>query len=62
MTGRELIIEILENGLEDYSIVTDVKEAALKCNVGTETLKALIAKGDVKYLELYWIPPEMCTK
>lgn len=62
MTGRELIVQILEDGLENYKVVTSAEEAALKCNVGTETLKVLVARGDVVKLELYWIPPERCVK
>lgn len=62
MTGREVAIQILEDGLENYEVVTTVQEAALKCNVGTETLKALVAKGDVIKTEMFWIPAEMCVK
>ena len=60
MTGRELAIQILEDRLENHEVVTDIKEAALKCGVGTETLKALVARGDIVRIELYWIPAEMC--
>lgn len=46
MTGRDLIIFILENGLEDQPIIKDGKiigfvtpdEAAVKMNVGTATI------------------------
>ena len=62
MTGRELAIQILEDGMENHEIATSIQEAALKCNVGTETLKALVARGDVILTELYWIPAEMRTK
>lgn len=62
MTGRELAIQILEDRLENHEVVTDIKEAALKCGVGTKTLEALVAKGDVIRIELYWIPAEMCNK
>ena len=56
MTGRDLIIYILENNLENTSIVKDEKPiglitidkyAALK-NVGTETVKAWILKNHVE--------------
>lgn len=50
MTGRELIIYILENGLEDESIFKDGKfigfitadEAAIRFNVGLATIKKWI--------------------
>lgn len=50
MTGRELIIYILENGLEDEPVFKDGKfigfittgEAAVQCNVGIATIHALI--------------------
>ena len=58
MTGKELIIQILEDGYENHKVVTNVQEAALACGVGTETLKALVAKGDVILTTLFWIPPE----
>lgn len=47
MTGKDLIIYILENDLEDESIINEngipiwlmtVDEAALKMNVGTATI------------------------
>ena len=59
MTGRELAIQILEDRLENHQVVTSVEEAALKCGVGTETLKALVARGDIIRTELYWIPEEV---
>lgn len=47
MTGRDLIIYILENHLEDEQVLKDgkllgfmtVNEAAVKFNVGPETIK-----------------------
>jgi hypothetical protein len=56
MTGKDLIDYIIQNNLENREFVTSRLEAALKCNVGTETLKALIANGTVKYDELYLLP------
>ena len=60
MTGRDLIIYILTNKLEDQPIFEDgkllgfmtVKEAALKHNVGTETINAWIKLGKLKYIML----------
>ena len=50
MTGRDLIIYILQNNLEDEEIFKDGKfigfvtlnEAAVRLNVGVETVKASI--------------------
>lgn len=56
MTGRELIIYILENGLEDEPVFKDGKfigfitigEAAAKMNVGSATVKALILQNKIE--------------
>lgn len=53
MTGRELIVYILKNGLEDEPVFKDgkfigfitVAEAAGKMNVGTATIEAWAALG-----------------
>lgn len=53
MTGRELIIYILSNHLEDEPVIKDgkligflsVDEAAIKKNVGSATIEALIELG-----------------
>ena len=53
MTGRDLIIYILENGLEDEPVFKDGKfigfittgEAAVKCNVGIATILAWIKEN-----------------
>ena len=53
MTGRELIVYILENGLEDEPVFKDdkfvgfitVAEAAGKMDVGTATIEAWAALG-----------------
>lgn len=55
MTGRELIIYILENGLQDEEIFKDGKfvgfitadEAAAKLNVGVATINAYIKMGKI---------------
>lgn len=66
MTGRELIIYILENGLEDAEIFTEEfsplfitpEAAAIKWGCGPATIKAMIdmkkIKG-VKYLSVYYV-------
>lgn len=70
MTGRDLIIYILENGLEDEPVFKDgkllgfntVNEAAAECNVGPETIKAWIKLGyiqDIKIGEEIYIPVTM---
>ena len=59
MTGRELILYILQNHLEDEPIFKDdgsivgfltVDKAAIKANVGTETVYAWIERGLVPYI------------
>lgn len=53
MTGRELMLYILENGLEDEIVIKDGifvwlmsdEEAAVKFNVGVETVKAWYVCG-----------------
>lgn len=59
MTGRELIIYILENGLEDEPIIQEgmivmknlgyipLDEAALKLKVGFSTILSLLMRGDI---------------
>lgn len=56
MTGRDLIIYILENKLEDKELFVDnvfplfitAEEAAIKWDCGTATVKAMIEIGKVK--------------
>lgn len=56
MTGRELILYILENGLEDEPIFKDGKfigfitagEAAAKMDVGVATVYVLISLGKLR--------------
>jgi len=58
MTGRDLIIYILENNLEDEPMFKDgrvlgfitIGEAAEKMNVGLATVLALINRGRLKYV------------
>ena len=67
MTGRDLIIYILENGLEDEPVFKDghilgfitVYEAAAKLQVGAATIRVLIAQGDLEAVRIggeYFIP------
>lgn len=59
MTGRDLIIYILQNGLEDANVLEDdrilgfmtVEEAALYFEVGYETVRSWIL---LKRLEAVW--------
>ena len=61
MTGRELIIYILENHLEDEDVFKDgkipglltYKEAAVKFGVGVFTIKAWVDCGCLKEIEIY---------
>ena len=61
MTGRDLIIYILENHLEDEELFKDGKipglltyeEAAVKFGVGVETIKLWLVLGYLKSFEIY---------
>lgn len=56
MTGRELIIYILTNGLEDDQVFVNgrfigfltISEAAQRLGYGIETVKAMIEYGAIK--------------
>ena len=56
MTGRDLIVYILSNGLENNPVFKDGKfigfisagEAAAKLNVGVATICALVAQGKLE--------------
>ena len=60
MTGRDLIIYILENGLEDEEVFKDGKfigfitasEAAVKLNVGIATILTLCEQGKLKGIRI----------
>lgn len=60
MTGRELIIYILENHLEDEEVLLDgrlvgyisVEEAAIKWGVGVQTVYAYILTEMVDYIRV----------
>lgn len=60
MTGRELIIFILNHHLEDTVLFENGKipgyltvgEAAIKIGTGVETVKALYKRGDLKGFKL----------
>jgi len=60
MTGRELIIYILSNSLEDEPVFKDgkimgfitISEAAEKMNVGIATIYAWIAQGRLEYIDI----------
>ena len=60
MTGRDLIIYILENNLEDEPVFKDgrvsgymtVAEAAAKFNVGQATIYAWIVKGWIECIDI----------
>lgn len=67
MTGRELIVYILQNHLEDKPVLEDgkfvgflsVDDAAVKFNVGPSTVKTWIALGlmtGVKVGDVIYIP------
>lgn len=59
MTGRDLIIYILQNHLEDTEILTDsnhmfltVEEAAVKYETGVATIKAMINRNILKGMKI----------
>lgn len=54
MTGKELIIYILENNLENETVlnVMTVDEAAVKYEVGVETIKAWCKLGVIPSIKL----------
>ena len=60
MTGRELILYILENGLENEPVFENdsfigfmtVADAAKRLNVGRATIYALISEGKLDYIIL----------
>lgn len=59
MTGRDLIIYILRNHLEDTEILTDsnhmfltVEEAAVKYGMGIATVKAMIDQNVLKGMKI----------
>lgn len=57
MTGRDLIIYILQNGLENEQVIKDgkilgfltISEAAEKMNVGTATIYTLVTREELPY-------------
>ena len=60
MTGRDLIIYILENNLEDEPVFKDgkllgfmtIEEVASKWNVGPETIKAYVNLGYIQGVKI----------
>lgn len=60
MTGRELIIYILENNLEDKEIfngdnilgLMTIQQAAVKFGVGEATIKAWMLQGKIKHVSI----------
>lgn len=59
MTGRDLIIYILQNHLEDTEILTDnyhmfltVEEAAVKYGTGFATIKAMVDENVLKGMKI----------
>ena len=67
MTGRDLIIYILENGLEDEPVFQNdtfigfvtAEEAAVFMDVGTATIYAWIQQGQLESIKVrgkYYIP------
>ena len=70
MTGRDLIVYILVNGLEDEPVFKDGKfmglitetEAAAKLGMGAGTIRAWIALGRIKAVkidDIYYVPADV---
>ena len=51
MTGRELILYILENKLEDYSIIS-LEDSMIKYDSGPATIKALVEMNRLHGLKI----------
>lgn len=73
MTGRDLIIYILSNNLEDKPVFEDgtfmgfmtVEAAAVKMHVGVETIRVWINRGFLDYCRIgdtYLIPVDCKLK
>lgn len=60
MTGRELMIYILENNLEDEPVIENgriiglksIEEVAVEMKYGVETVKALVDMGALKGVKI----------
>lgn len=78
MTGRELIIYILQNNLEDKPVFENgeflgfltVDKAAAKLNVGVETMKTWLELGwieGIEFEDMVFVPanierPQLCIR
>ena len=73
MKGRDLIVYILKNGLEDRPVFEDgkflgfitIEEAAEKMNVGVATINTLIIRGVIECIVIgnaIYIPADFNTK
>lgn len=61
MTGRDLIIYILKNELEDETVsFMTMSEAAVKFHVGIETIRVWIQRGQIPYIEIINIDNARC--
>lgn len=69
MTGRDLIVYILSNNLENEPVFKNgsfvgfitVEEAAVKMNVGVETIYVWMSQGWLKHFrigETYFVPAD----
>lgn len=73
LTGRDLIVYILQNNLEDKPVFSEdgsllgfmtVKETAVKFDVGVETVKTWIDMGCIPYIRIgtvVYIPANTVT-
>lgn len=60
MTGRDLIIYILQNGLENEPVINNgrilgfltLEEVAIKCNVGTSTVRTWVHIGLISGVQI----------
>lgn len=66
MTGKELVMYILANNLEDEAVsFMAMSEAAVKFRVGIETIRVWIISGQLNYIQIgdeFYIPEKAVVK
>ena len=66
MTGRELVLYILANNLEDDTVsFMTMSEAAVKFHVGIETIRAWVSLGQLDSIQInseIYIPEKAVVK
>ena len=65
MTGRELVLYILANNLEDDTVSFMTMSAAVKFHVGIETIRAWVSLGQLDSIQIngeIYIPEKAVVK